>query len=763
MQYRYQDYFREEQAGIPYADSGEALEERLTFCEALLESYLEHFLLDEELSFHRGIVMTEAAASLYYDTPPKARMRGRLDRLCLAELEKMREHIRGREAVSAEARVFLPFLVLRRQMGLSGFEEFVLMLVAAHEARQSFARLLPLVNQNELPGVFTLGGAMALWEAMGERLEDSGIGGYLTGYQDSMLPLLLHSDGAKSASSGVQLYRKELVLEPVIRDFLLGDGPGKIPAHSAHSVSAASGSGGSEDARAGAPVFFEEAVEGLLRLFEHAPLEPVQIYLDVREEAEAEHLLEAFAARIGRNLLFAAEPLLEGQSAAQREAGEQALRDALLAARIRDGILAVRLYSGSGIADGKWRRPEEAEGVRLRLQALLDEVRRYLPEGMVYFYGSGGSGRQLHGLPVADSFFRFQVAPPNARTREAMWNYFAAQCGLADARDVDFSDLADCYTLSIGGIRSVCREAAKKCQALGAAQLTKEILLPLLYAQGEAQFANLATYVPAAYSWADIEIAEKERKVIQSACRRYRYRNRLDERYHVAAKNAYGNGVSILLYGPPGTGKTMAARVISNELSLPLYKVDVSQIFSKYIGETQKNLATIFDEAQKSNCILFFDEADALFTKRTEVTDSKDKYANAETSFLLQKIEEFSGLTILATNLYHQFDPAFVRRITFVARFDAPDAAVRGRLWRNVLPESVPISSDVDFDFLAQQFELSGGNIKSIMLSAAYMGLSKGDAVTPADITRAIRYEFVKLGRIIDPGAFGKYVVYLYE
>ncbi|MCR5098835.1 MAG: ATP-binding protein [Lachnospiraceae bacterium] len=215
------------------------------------------------------------------------------------------------------------------------------------------------------------------------------------------------------------------------------------------------------------------------------------------------------------------------------------------------------------------------------------------------------------------------------------------------------------------------------------------------------------------------------------------------------------------MYGAPGTGKTMAAQVVANELGLPLYRVDVSQIFSKYIGETEKNLGVIFEEAKKVNVILFFDEADALFAKRTEVGDSNDRYANAETAYLLQKIEEHNGMTILATNLYHNFDSAFVRRITYVVHIDSPDEATRLRLWKHTLPETCRFSSDVDFEYLAEHFELSGSNIKAILQTAAYYAGGFDRAITMADVIMALRYELEKLGRIIDSTDFGNYGVYL--
>ncbi|MBR6257302.1 MAG: ATP-binding protein [Lachnospiraceae bacterium] len=218
------------------------------------------------------------------------------------------------------------------------------------------------------------------------------------------------------------------------------------------------------------------------------------------------------------------------------------------------------------------------------------------------------------------------------------------------------------------------------------------------------------------------------------------------------------------MYGPPGTGKTMAAQAIANEVMTPLYRVDVSQIFSKYIGETQKNLSRIFDEAARRNVVLFFDEADALFTRRTEIKDSHDKYANSDTSFLLQKVEEYNGISILATNNFQSFDPAFMRRLSYVVRFERPDEDTRRAMWENMLPKEVPMAKDIDYDFLASQFkELTGSNIKSVLLTAAYLAGAEGRSVGMRDIILAIRYEYEKLGRLIDSDEFGRYAGYMQE
>lgn len=193
----------------------------------------------------------------------------------------------------------------------------------------------------------------------------------------------------------------------------------------------------------------------------------------------------------------------------------------------------------------------------------------------------------------------------------------------------------------------------------------------------------------------------------------------------------------------------MAAEIIANELGLDLYKIDLSGVVSKYIGETEKNLERIFRAAENANAILFFDEADALFGKRSEVRDSHDRYANLEISYLLQKMEQYEGIAILATNLRGNLDEAFVRRLAFTVHFPSPDEASRRQIWAGIWPPEVPLAEDVDLDFLAGQFKLSGGNIKNIALAAAFLAAEDNSLVRMADLRQAMRREYQKLGKVL--------------
>jgi SpoVK/Ycf46/Vps4 family AAA+-type ATPase len=232
-------------------------------------------------------------------------------------------------------------------------------------------------------------------------------------------------------------------------------------------------------------------------------------------------------------------------------------------------------------------------------------------------------------------------------------------------------------------------------------------------------------------------------------CQRVAYRHRVLGEWGFDLKLSLGKGVSSLFSGPSGTGKTMAAEIIANELGLDLYKIDLSGVVSKYIGETEKNLNRIFTAAESANAIIFFDEADALLGKRSEVRDSHDRYANVEISYLLQRMEQYEGMTILATNLRQNLDDAFVRRIAFTIHFPFPDEESRRRIWAGIWPESTPLAADVDLEFLARQFKLSGGNIKNIALAASFLAAADGSAVTMGNLFHATRREYQKMGRTL--------------
>jgi SpoVK/Ycf46/Vps4 family AAA+-type ATPase len=211
---------------------------------------------------------------------------------------------------------------------------------------------------------------------------------------------------------------------------------------------------------------------------------------------------------------------------------------------------------------------------------------------------------------------------------------------------------------------------------------------------------------------------------------------------------APAQGLKILFVGESGTGKTLAGRVLANDLGLDLYRIDLATVVSKYIGETEKNLGRIFEAAEGSNAILFFDEADALFGKRSEVRDSHDRYANIEVAYLLQRMETYPGAVVLATNFRQNIDDAFLRRLDFVVDFPFPEVPDRERIWRLVLPSGAPLASDVDTAALARQFKLSGGGIRNASLAGAFIAADDGGVVTMRHLRQGVALEYAKLGRL---------------
>ncbi len=263
--------------------------------------------------------------------------------------------------------------------------------------------------------------------------------------------------------------------------------------------------------------------------------------------------------------------------------------------------------------------------------------------------------------------------------------------------------------------------------------------------QARPRLDELAQRISSSMGWEDLVLPDKEQQTLHELIAHVKQRSRVYETWGFGSKSARGLGITALFSGASGTGKTTAAEVIAHELQLDLYRIDLSTIVSKYIGETEKNLRRIFDAAEAGGVVLLFDEADSLFGKRSEVKDSRDRYANLEVSYLLQRMESYRGLAILTTNLKASIDPAFLRRIRFVVPFSFPDQQQRTEIWRRVFPKDTP-TENLDFDKLAR-LGVAGGNIRNIAVNAAFIAADADEAVQMKHILAAARNEYVKLER----------------
>ena len=276
----------------------------------------------------------------------------------------------------------------------------------------------------------------------------------------------------------------------------------------------------------------------------------------------------------------------------------------------------------------------------------------------------------------------------------------------------------------------------------------------------DGRYENIR-FVRSSYSWDDLQLEAPLKRALQAVCAQVEQQGTVLDKWGLRRRYPYGRCVSVLMSGPPGTGKTMTAQVLAARLGLELYKVDLSQIVDKYIGETEKRLRQVFDQAEKSNLILFFDEADALLGKRSEVKDAKDKYANTEVAYLLQRIEEYQGIVLMSTNQAGSIDAAFVRRFRYHLVFTLPDEPLRRAIWEDAL-RGIP-SASLPLDYLSRQFQLSGAQIKNIVLNGAYCAAADGSTLHMEHLVRAIFQELQKDGKVLLAGDFGEYGVMLSE
>ena len=384
---------------------------------------------------------------------------------------------------------------------------------------------------------------------------------------------------------------------------------------------------------------------------------------------------------------------------------------------------------------------------------LVEEVRRYYD----YF---GSRPLFLSVCPsvkvvpyIKGRVFEYSVSELTSSARMKVWKYNFDTRRIGS--EINIRELAGKMKLTVGQIARISMQI-ENMEKSGKVCDNKEVYKLCYLVLDDGRYDSIQR-VTSGYTLDDLKISERNRQILKEVCNQVNFHKEVYEDWNMERKYAYGRCVSLLLSGPPGTGKTMAVHALSNELGLELYKVDLSQIADKYVGETEKRLEEVFSRAEKSNMILFFDEADAVMGKRSETKDSHDKYANTQIAFILQRMEKYDGIVILATNYLQNIDAAFMRRIRYVANFEIPDEETRKEIWTSAITSEVPVAKDVDFDFLAQKFEIAGGNIKNIMLNATFFAASEGKALSMKHIIRAVAYENNKDKRIMFADDLGKY------
>ena len=400
--------------------------------------------------------------------------------------------------------------------------------------------------------------------------------------------------------------------------------------------------------------------------------------------------------------------------------------------------------------------PEEEDEENKTMEKLLWALREY--RGIPIFTSEKAWN---HAWDVTDwSCMEFRVPDVDAREREEFWRLFLTEKEWPE--ELTPERLADKYMLTPGGIKRSVEDARQRLILEGMEQMTSGLLYSSCQRQMVHKLGKDALRVNSPYTWKDLILPDIQKRFLRDACDQVEYQRKVYREWGFSKKVAYGRGVSMIFYGPPGTGKTMGAQVMANELGLELYKINMASIMSRYVGESEKKLDVVFEQGRRSQSILFFDEADVLFGKRSETKDAQDRYANASTAYLLQKVEEYEGILILATNFLQNFDNAFCRRFKFIIEFPFPDIERRHTIWNHVFPEQMEMAEEIDTEWLAEEFQFSGSQIKNIALAASFLAAGEASGLTMKHVLTALKREQAKVGKQMIASDFGQYY-YLME
>ena len=448
-----------------------------------------------------------------------------------------------------------------------------------------------------------------------------------------------------------------------------------------------------------------------------SPAEPIRIALRGRRGSGRHSLIATLAAKVGRRVAAIDATRLARQP--ELFASELALE--LSRAQLRR---AVPVVSGLEViaADDAERRERIEQVLRTHPGPV---VLRVAPETTT--------------LPLAPGYVSFTIPAMSEAERVDAWRTSLERAGVTCD---DVEALAQKFRIGPGTIEQIVQASAQGHGGLET--LARQHLA--------ARLSHVATHITRLAEWEQVALPDDLRDSLKELVGRVRHRRTVYDRWGYDAKMTTSRGLSALFYGPPGTGKSMIAGLIARELGLDLYRVDLARVTSKWLGETEKNLAEVFDAAEAGQAVILFDEADSLFAKRTEVRSSNDRYANLEVNYLLQRLDSFEGICILTTNLDGSIDPAFKRRMSLRLQFPFPDEETRVRLWAAHVPAEAPVAGDLDFAELARRFPLSGGYIRNSALRAAFLAAQEARPLSQEHLVRAVQLEYREIGKLATSG-----------
>ncbi len=586
---------------------------------------------------------------------------------------------------------------LSRLFGLSPFGEAALVACLAPELDPSFSTLYGYVQDDirrRFPTAHLVLALFATPEHVAECRAELG----------PRSPLLRYRliEAGEPETSGTPAAARPLLLAPRVAQYLLGSDSGE---EHLSAVLRAADSGWR-------PAWVEETTEKVLACAGAA----TRINLTGPANAAKELLAVAVAARMGRTLLVLDPARLTGSESERFHLYRLLDREARLAS------LAYFIPAQEPDSAPAKLAAEAAEG--MEAPVFLESTERlHAPRAMT----------------------AVGVRSPSRQEQKGIWRQ--ALSSVEHSVDGALDSLVQQFDFSPATIRDAVDEAAQQ------GQIRPGDLWQICRRVSGWKLADLAQRITPQCGWDDIVLGADEMRQLREVAAQVGQRARVYEEWGFSARLSRGRGISALFAGPSGTGKTMAAEILAQDLELDLYVIDLAGVVSKYIGETEKNLRRVFDAAEQSGAILFFDEADALFGKRSEVKDSHDRYANIEVNYLLQKMEQYQGLAILSTNRRSALDRAFSRRLRFLIDFPFPSRENREVIWRKMFPPQAPLE-DIDFTFLAR-LEIAGGNIRNIAVNAAFLASAEGAPIRTGHVMRAVRQEYAKIDKLVTEAEFG--------
>lgn len=726
----------------PYRGAREHLDDELEWLDARLELAVRRFAPPSrppELEPFGGLLLDEEEVLDALRSPPDGDLRPGDG----AGPIRKRRGIDRRKEATRDAGTYLPFLYLQEVLGLGRFQQRCLLLALAPELDGKYGRAFAYLQDDVTRKLPTVDLALALFAGRPEerRAGLEALGSGADWRRARVLHVVDPPDGPHP------LLARRLKLDDRVVQFLLGSS--RLDGRTSRWASVR------WEPRRAVPPSLEDLLARLRRLldahFRVSSPGSLIVHLAGRYGSGRSATAEAAAAHLGLPTVW-----IDMRKLAPSDAYDVDVRTAVREALLQPAAVGVRhadAIRGPGEADARLLGPlVDAIRTYSRLTFLVAEE----PWTPVDLFGD-------------DTFLSLTCPVPGYRERARAWT--EALRGPDGIGDGLVHELAGKFRFTPGQIRDAAAEARARA-GLTASPEPRPDATPdpdprpdstQLHAacrnQASPHLGELARRIDPVFGWDDLVLPEGQTAQLREIVAHVRHAPTVMGAWDFAARFPLGRAVTALFAGGSGTGKTMAAEILAGDLELDLFKIDLSAVVSKYIGETEKNLSRIFREARNSSAILFFDEADALFGKRSEVKDSHDRYANVEIAYLLQRMEEHEdGVVILATNLKKNLDEAFVRRLRFIVDFPFPTAEDRARIWEKVFPDGLPVGEDVDFDFLGRRLSVSGGNIKNIGLRAAYIAARKGaPAVDMSCVIEAAKRELDKVGKLYTEEEFGDY------